>query len=256
MERRQRCGGGNRKIINGITNLYRLPSDFGTLVYASQITQAEYMRRAILHMRANRGRCMGVLYWQLNDIWPGQSWSSVDYFNRYKALQYEAKRLYAPQCVTLENGEFIAFNESNCDFEGKLVYCLRDNTGKIIASREIEFTIPPRSAKKIGKCELVPENETREYISFVLLENIYSSTEIFVRPSEFEFIAPEFSVTQNGDSITVSSKSYARFVEIYSETDDFVLSDNFFDLNGDSKTVKVFRGNAKNLSVRSVIDIK
>lgn len=256
MERRQRCGGGNRKIINGITNLYRLPSDFGTLVYASQITQAEYMRRAILHMRANRGRCMGVLYWQLNDIWPGQSWSSVDYFNRYKALQYEAKRLYAPQCVTLENGEFIAFNESNCDFEGKLVYCLRDNTGKIIASREIEFTIPPRSAKKIGKCELVPENETREYISFVLLENIYSSTEIFVRPSEFEFIAPEFSVTQNGDSITVSSKSYARFVEIYSETDDFVLSDNFFDLNGDSKTVKVLRGNAKNLSVRSVIDIK
>jgi len=90
----------------------------------------------------------------------------------------------------------------------------------------------------------------------VLLENIYSSTEIFVRPSEFEFIAPEFSVTQNGDSITVSSKSYARFVEIYSETDDFVLSDNFFDLNGDSKTVKVLRGNAKNLSVRSVIDIK
>ena len=43
---------------------------------------------------------MGSIYWQLNDCWPVASWSSIDYYGRWKALQYYARRFYAPILVS------------------------------------------------------------------------------------------------------------------------------------------------------------
>ena len=49
---------------------------------------------------------MGALYWQINDCWPVASWSSIDYFGRWKALQYYAKRFYSDLLIspTVEDG--------------------------------------------------------------------------------------------------------------------------------------------------------
>ena len=58
------------------------------------------------------------------------------------------------------------------------------------------------------------------------------------------------------DTITVPAKSYAKSVEILNESEDIILSDNYFDLNGDSKTVKVLRGNTDKIRLRSVYDIE
>ena len=57
----------------GQTFLY--PNDFDTLLYASQLLQAEAMRYGVEHFRRNRGRCMGTVIWQLNDCWPVASWT-------------------------------------------------------------------------------------------------------------------------------------------------------------------------------------
>ena len=43
---------------------------------------------------------MGSIFWQLNDCWPVASWSSIDYYGRWKALQYYARRFYAPVLVS------------------------------------------------------------------------------------------------------------------------------------------------------------
>lgn len=69
MERHQRSGSGNGKMINYMQQTYRYPTDFGTLLYASQLLQADAIRYGVEHFRRNRGRCMGALYWQLNDCW-------------------------------------------------------------------------------------------------------------------------------------------------------------------------------------------
>lgn len=58
------------------------------------------------------------------------------------------------------------------------------------------------------------------------------------------------------DTITVTAKSYAKSVEILNESEDIILSDNYFDFNGDSKTVKVLRGNTDKIRLRSVYDIE
>ena len=69
---------------------------------ALQLLQAEAIRYGVEHLRRNRGRCMGAVYWQLNDCWPVASWSSIDYFGRWKALHYYARRFFAPVMISCE----------------------------------------------------------------------------------------------------------------------------------------------------------
>ena len=45
---------------------------------------------------------MGAVYWQINDCWPVISWSSIDYWGRWKALHYYAKRFFAPVMISCE----------------------------------------------------------------------------------------------------------------------------------------------------------
>ena len=91
---------------------YLFPKNFDSFVYASQLLQADAMRFAIEHWRANRGRCMGALYWQLNDCWPVASWASIDSAGRWKALHYEAKRFFAP--VLLAAFEAVSYTHLIC----------------------------------------------------------------------------------------------------------------------------------------------
>jgi beta-mannosidase len=96
LERHQRNNAANGKIMNYLYQTFLYPSSFGIFLYASQLLQAEAIKYGVEHFRRNRGRCMGAVYWQLNDIWPVVSWSSIDYFFRWKALHYYAKRFFQP----------------------------------------------------------------------------------------------------------------------------------------------------------------
>ena len=88
MECHQKNGTANGRILMYLADNFLYPTRFETLVYASQVLQAEAIRYGVEHWRANRGRCMGSLYWQVNDCWPVASWSSLDYYNRWKPLHY------------------------------------------------------------------------------------------------------------------------------------------------------------------------
>ena len=102
MEKHQRNYGANGKIMNYMQQMYRYPGDFETVLYASQLLQADAIRYGVEHFRRNRGRCMGAVYWQINDCWPVISWSSIDYCGRWKALHYYAKRFFAPVMISCE----------------------------------------------------------------------------------------------------------------------------------------------------------
>ena len=102
MEKHQRNATANGKIMNYLEQTFLYPSDFDTVLYASQLLQAEAIRCGIEHFRRHRGRCMGTIVWQLNDCWPVASWSSIDYYGRWKALHYYEKRCFAPILISCE----------------------------------------------------------------------------------------------------------------------------------------------------------
>ncbi len=93
------AGKGNDRLMQYVGYEFGETRDFSTFVYLSQAAQAEGIELAALHHRASRPFTMGSLYWQLNDVWPGASWSSVDWFGRWKALHFHARRFYAPVAV-------------------------------------------------------------------------------------------------------------------------------------------------------------
>ncbi len=100
MEHHQRSGIGNTTILRYMLDWFRLPRSFEMTLWASQILHGMAMKYAVEHWRRSMPRGMGTLYWQLNDTWPVASWSSIDYYGRPKALQYMARRFYAPLLVS------------------------------------------------------------------------------------------------------------------------------------------------------------
>ncbi|WP_436932202.1 beta-mannosidase [Halosimplex halobium] len=96
MEHHQRNPGGNTTILRRMADYFRIPFDFDDFVYLSQLLQAEAMSTAIEHWRRRKPTAMGALYWQLNDLWPVASWSSIEYDGKWKAQQYAARRQFAP----------------------------------------------------------------------------------------------------------------------------------------------------------------
>ncbi|MET0439363.1 MAG: glycoside hydrolase family 2 protein [Devosia sp.] len=94
MENHQRNNGGNARIIETMTRYFRFPRDFDQMVFLSQIQQGLAIKTAIEYWRSTKPRCMGTLYWQINDIWPVASWSSLDYGGQWKLMHHMAKRFF------------------------------------------------------------------------------------------------------------------------------------------------------------------
>lgn len=101
----QKNDAGNRLIKEYMERYMREPKDFTCFLHMSQILQAEAMKAAIEAHRRHKPYCMGTLYWQMNDCWPVASWSSMDYFGRWKALQYTAKRSFADVLLSATDTE-------------------------------------------------------------------------------------------------------------------------------------------------------
>ena len=102
-------------------------------------------------------------------------------------------------------------------------------------------------------------NPRNHYLSFSFTVNgtvLSSGTALFTKPKHFHFVNPGLKVKVCGDEITVTADAYAKYVYISNETDDLILSDNFFDMNAGKKTVKILSGKATNLTVKSVYDVR
>ena len=122
-----------------------------------------------------------------------------------------------------------------------------------------EIDVPALSSVWLDK-ELLPDLDVfSEYVSYELCqdgETISEGTVIFSYPKYFRYEDPRLSYRVEGDEIIVSAEAYAKSVEIQNEKEDFILSDNYFDLNGDEKRVKIISGEAKGIHLKSVYDIR
>lgn len=279
MERHQRNQAANGKILSYLSQTFRYPNSFDDLLYASQLMQAEAIRYGVEHWRRNRGRCMGAIIWQLNDIWPVASWASIDYYGRWKALHYAAKRFFAPVMISAEEeGELSqnpkineyhpapleksfrlnVCNETLRDVTGEVVWALRTPDGAIVRQNQQTLTIPAMSAKWLDKVDCADASLTGHYVSFAFVVDDVALSEgtcIFCAPKHFEFVDPRLTVETRGDTLVVTSHAYAKQVWLESEDADLLLDDNAFDMNPGTKVVRVVRGSAEKVRVRSVWDL-
>ena len=280
MEKHQRNGSANGKIMNYMQQTYKYPTKFEDVIYASQLLQADAIRYGVEHFRRNRNddRCMGAVYWQFNDCWPVASWSSVDYCQRLKALHYYARRFFAPVMISCEEEGMLGSgqelvrlpfefnksirlnvtNETLKDEKVEVIWQLRNAKADVLREEKCQIEVPALSAVWLDKVELPEVDIYGEYVSYgAYIDGVRVSegTVIFSYPKYFRYENPELSYRIEGSRITVSSKAYAKSVAILNDNEDLILSDNYFDLNGDSKTVEVISGNVDNIRLKSVYDI-
>lgn len=284
MEAHQKNSSANSKIFTYISDYYLYPKDLDSISYISQVLQLKAVQYGVEHWRRNRGRCMGSLYWQLNDCWPVASWASIDYYNRWKALHYGAKRFYAPVTVSACETEelsaeitYFAHNETLSDVRLSIDVELLSISFEVLYKTNAEAVLEPLSVLPVLKAdfsEFLKCGEARKtrfarYRLFKDGQCVNAGTTLFVKPKHFDFAKPAYKVeiADLGDSyeISVGSDTFASYVEVYFEHADCVLSDNFFDITS-KEPVKItvlksrMSGDAgidaltKQIVVRSVAD--
>ena len=247
MEHHQRSASGNGLIITQMTETFRMPKDFPSLVYLSMVLQAEGIRYGVEHWRRNRDRVSGTLYWQLNDCWPVASWSSIDYFGRWKALHYAAKRFYAPVLLSIEDQgtkmKVHLTSDLTTPWEGKVRWALVSVDGQMVLSGEVPVHLAPLSSQAVfsqdfGGVVYGEEDRSRELVFMAELyhknELISRSLATFVPNKHLQLSDPqmEYSLHREGNQavIVVQARKLARFVELKLEGADVIFSDNYFDV--------------------------
>ncbi len=156
-EYHQKNGGGNRRMIETMARYFRFPEGAENMLWVSQIQQALAIKTAVEGWRCLRPRCMGTLFWQLNDNWPVASWSSIEYGGKWKHLQYHAKRFFENLAIVAKPApgdantvEIWALNDEGETVEAKATVQLRDFEGRILETLALPATLPPRSATRLA----------------------------------------------------------------------------------------------------------
>ncbi len=254
MAAHQRSGIGNRRIKEYMDMYYRNPKDFESLLYVGQVLQAEGIKSAIEAHRRKMPYCMGTLYWQLNDCWPVASWSSMDYFGRWKALHYITKQAYnevlvSPTVADKKLSVFIISDRLN-PFQANLEMEILDFDGNLLWSKSHPIEITANSSHSFFETnvEVLLKGMDRKKILFhaklVEHDQLLSENVLYFLPNkdlDLPLAAIEIKAVASSDgyAISLSSKQLAKNVYLsFDEIDGFFL-DNYFDLlPGQSLQVK------------------
>ncbi|MEO6966408.1 MAG: glycoside hydrolase family 2 protein, partial [Acidobacteriaceae bacterium] len=252
---------GNQLIQIYMDREFPKPKDFPSFVYVSQVLQAEGIKLSAEHLRRNRPHVMGSLYWQLNDCWPVASWSSMDYYGRWKALQYYARRFYQDVLVSphVRNGnvEVAVVSDRMKPFHGTVRLQLMDFHGKVLSQKDVPVEIAALSATQVWTSvqkdyleAAQKADPSRVFLHTELLisgENDgqpVSTNNLYFLPFKDLHLPPASIqakwLTENGKpALQLSSSALARDVDVDFGQLDVQPSDNFFDLlPGQSRTIR------------------
>lgn len=170
MDLHQKCATGSTPILAMFGSQFRMPSDFEKTVYLSQVQQAIAIRTGVEFWRSSKPRCMGTLFWQLNDNWPTVSWSAIEYSGKWKLLMYQTRRFYAPVMVaaveeTDEKTTLRAVSDLLVDVTLKIMVEYRMFDGTLLRSEQRTAQLPAGVSLDLGTIEIPEEKrETPEEV--------------------------------------------------------------------------------------------
>ena len=257
----QKNNEGNSIIHDYLLKDYPEPKDFASFLYASQVLQAEGVKIGAEHFRRSRPETMGSIFWQLNDCWPVASWSSIDYNGRWKALQYYARRFYAPVLVSphLENGAVKVYivSDKTAPQAATLQVRLMDFDGKVLLEEKQDVSVDPLASKVYLEWPLVKLTQaggTDTTRLFVVAEltagpERVSRNLIYLAPTKEVHLKPAHldveTAGENGNfTVQIGSNVLARDVYLSLGDLDAQVSDNYFDLLPGERTVIQVKGSA------------
>lgn len=256
MELHQRSPIGNSAIMDYILSWFRLPVGWKNSVWLSQVVQAYAIKYAVEHWRRNMPRCMGAVYWQLNDCWPVASWASLDYFHRWKGLHYEAKKFFEPVHLSLvEDAEVNTVgihlsNDGREGVDGQWILKVTDLEGKALGMKSGEGKVAAGSTKLLETVNLAEEVDSLEPRNCLIWGEWKTGEQVvsrnlttLARPKHLQLRDPELKVEQANGLLKIQGKYPALFVILESEDPDMRYNDNYFHLEGGvSREIEILQG--------------
>ena len=280
MEHHQRNWSGSGSLFAQMTGRFRMPKDFDSLLWLSQIQQGFAIQYAVEHFRRNMPRCMGSLIWQINDNWPVASWSSIDYNGRWKALHYMTRRFYAPLLLSIledaEKGRTDLYLTSDLGrpVSGKVGWSLVALDGRCITSGSKSVKIDPGKstrAIRLDVADVLGEHGADNVILFADLtvrgRVVSNNIATFRRLKSLSLQPPRIktgikSLENGAFELALTASTPALFCWAALDGDDCRCSDNFFHLEPDRDKIIQIRPTKpvsraqlrRQLVVRSLID--
>jgi beta-mannosidase len=293
MESHQKNRAGNLIIKDYVSRRYRMATDYPSLAYLSQINQAYCMKVAVEHFRRSMPRTMGALFWQLNDCWPGFSWSSLEFGGHWKALHFAARRFFAPVLVTahIPGDEWLGIGNiwrstirevhlhTVCDAPGKttgtLSWTLFHLDGRLLEAGEKSVFLGYGQSHRQKTLDLSGNMKTygaRNIYLRIRLEtddgSVSEDTVFLTAPRFMELPRTPIATTvertaQNGFKLAFQSRGFHHAVQVDLPGIAHRVGDNFFDLYpGEMRKVQLSTKKAamlaeikRALSIRSLADI-
>ena len=245
MERHQKNASGNSLMVGQMLDTFKLPKDFTSLVYMSMVLQAEGIRYGVEHWRRHTDRVAGILYWQLNDCWPVASWSSLDYFGRWKALHYAARHFYAPIMLSIEDKppqQIVYVSNDLLElWEGNVKWSLEKLDGQVLTSGGAPVKAAPQTATQVKSLDFSDRINDGNIRSLVFIAELWQGDQFVSRQTAFFAPIKHLSLENpvihanlhtQGDQFVaeLTSQSLAILVEVALNNADVVFSDNYFNL--------------------------
>ncbi|MDB2321949.1 glycoside hydrolase family 2 protein [Flavobacteriaceae bacterium] len=244
MKSHQRSSIGNKTIEDYMLRYYNKPKSFKGYLYVSQILQAYGVSMGMEAHRRNKGYSMGSLYWQLNDCWPVASWSSIDYFGKWKALHYSTKKAFQPV--------LISFFKSDSEIELHIISDLLESkevnlnlkvlsfSGEVLYETNKNHSLQQNSTMKVESLSIDWLNKNFDPKSSLLVASLFSdekeiSNNIYYLTKFKDIILTkpliEYEINEliNTFEVSLTSKNLVKniFVDIASSQN---FSDNYFDM--------------------------
>jgi len=273
MRHHQRHERGNAIIAEAIDRLFRKPSDLDDLCYLSQVTHGLALQQAVEHWRRNRPRCMGTLYWQLQDCWVVASWASIDYELGYKAAHYFAKRFYAPVMgsIVCEGGvmQLWATSDVRSELNGTFTLEAWSLAGERVQCVEERFSLPGQASRVVGElapADLfgpdIPDEDRIVRLTVAAGDYHHESFHVFAPYKRLNLRRPTIDVgvagCEEGVEVSLGTDVPALFVELDSGAIPGVFGDNYLALFPGALTTVRFRpwGEAKAADVEGNLRVR
>jgi beta-mannosidase len=243
---------------------YTIPTNDADYAYVSQLLQAKGITMGIEAHRRAKPYNMGTLYWQLNDCWPAISWSSIDYFGNWKALQYKAKKSFENLLISsrIQNDTIHTFiiNDTFESIQGNLALELQDFNGDVVWSDSKKANVLSSSSE--GFYQLPINNFDKSRVVLVAKFNEVRSLFYLEKPKNLQLLKGAISktITQTDTGFTITLKSTVLQKEVFLATKQKGhFSDNFFDLLPNQEVSIEFSTDSKTLDdllIKSLNTIK